>query len=228
MNITIDQVWTAILYVIAFVLSTTVHEYGHAWVATKLGDPTPKSQGRLSLSPLRHIDPIGTLLLPLFMHLGGGSVGGHRVPLLAWGKPVITNPMAYTRRYSLNTGRLFVSIAGPIMNLLMATAVSAVVVLGVRTGLMPGDIAIGLIRFLVVLNLYLMFFNLLPIPPLDGGAVLAWFLPRSMQHIVDVLERWGFLILLGLLMTGILDVVMRPAALFADFWVRSLLGIAAL
>jgi len=224
LSIGIEQVKNAILLLIAFVLSTTFHEFGHAWVANKLGDPTPKSQGRLTLSPVHHVDPIGTILLPLIMGLQ--LFGG---PLLAWGRPVQTNPLMYTRRFSVRTGRMLVAIAGPLMNLAMAALVSVIVILGFRSGVLNEPLARGLIGYMVFLNLSLLFFNLLPIPPLDGGAVLSWTLPRSMQHIVEVLERWGFLILLGLLMVpGVMRYVMAPAYYLMDLWVGGLKEVSGL
>lgn len=217
MNITTDQVREALLFLIALILSISVHEFGHAWIATKLGDPLPRSQGRLSLSPARHIDPIGTLLFPLmaqFTHL----------PLLGWGRPVQTNPLNYTRRFSPATGQMLVAVSGPLMNLAMALAVSVIIIVGGRAGALSPDNAFLVWRHLVLLNLSLMFFNLLPIPPLDGGAVLAWVLPRSQQHIVDFLARWGFLILLGLSMLGWLGVIMVPVQMLAQPWWNLLVG----
>lgn len=216
MDISTDQLQGAILFLIALVLSITVHEFGHAWIATKLGDPLPKQQGRLTLSPLSHTDPIGTLVFPLIIYFTGA-------PLLGWGKPVQTNPLAYTRRFSRATGNLFVSVAGPAMNLVMAIVVSAIAIAGARVGLLSETMVVGLMRYLVALNLTLMFFNLLPIPPLDGGAVLAWVLPRSMQHIVETLGRWGFLILIGLMLSGLVAYVMYPASVMISVWVRAVL-----
>jgi Zn-dependent protease len=212
-----NQWGAAILYVIAFILCITVHEYGHALVATKLGDTLPRLQGRLTLNPKHHIDPIGTLAVPLLgfiMH----------APLLAWGRPVQTNPLRYTRKLSTATGHMLVALAGPMMNLVMAAAVSLVVIVGARTGVLGLEIGINLIRYLVILNITLFFFNLLPIPPLDGGAVLAWFLPRSMQGVIDFLNRWGFAILLGLMIApqlGIpgLSLLMRPCEMVIRAWV---------
>ena len=133
------------------------------------------------------------------------------VPLLGWGRPVQTNPLNYTRRFTRSTGHMLVALAGPIMNLLLAVLVSVLIVAGAKAGLMGWEIADTLIQHLVRLNLSLMFFNLLPIPPLDGGAVLAWVLPRSMQGAVELLNRWGFIILIGLMVTGMLGILMAPA-----------------
>lgn len=193
MNIGIDQVQKAILYLIAFILSIAVHEFGHAWVANRLGDPTPRLQGRLTLSPLHHIDPVGTVLMPIIMVFAS-------VPLLAWGRPVQINPAALSRRFSMSTGRMLVAIAGPTMNLIVAILVTIIIAIAVRVGA-PPRLLLGVFYYMVQLNISLMIFNLLPIPPLDGGSVLAWVLPRSQQHVVDFLARYGFLILLFLVLT---------------------------
>lgn len=222
MNFTADQMKELILFLIALVLSIGVHEFGHAWVATKLGDPLPRSQGRLTLNPVKHTDPIGTLLFPTLMHL-------FHLPLLGWGRPVETNPMNYTRRIRRATGSMLVAIAGPLMNLAMALLVSLLIVVGMRTGIMGADLANKLFTLLVVLNLFLMFFNLLPIPPLDGGEVLAWVLPRNLQFVVDFLSRWGFLLLLGMAMLpGVMSVLMTPVTILASYWRDALIGAAGL
>jgi Zn-dependent protease len=212
LNISLDQVREALLFLIALILSISVHEFGHAWIATRLGDPLPRAQGRLTLSPVKHVDPIGTLLFPVLMYL-------FHVPLFGWGRPVQTNPLNYTRRLSRSTGQMLVALAGPMMNLLMALVVSVLVVILARVGLMSRDMVITLLQHLVFLNLTLMFFNLLPIPPLDGGSVLAWVLPRSQQYLVDALSRWGFLILLGLTMVPVvLGKLMYPVQVLSQVW----------
>jgi Zn-dependent protease len=217
LNIGIDQIQQAILYLIAFILCVSVHEFGHAWVANRLGDPTPRSQGRLTLSPLHHIDPIGTIVIPLISSLSPATL-----PFMAWGRPVQTNPMAYTRRFSVSTGRMLVSLAGPAMNVVMALLVSLVIAVGAHLGL-SDRIQSALFHYLVSLNLVLMCFNLLPIPPLDGGAVLAWMLPRSMHGIVDFLQRYGGLILLLLVLSPmaglpLMGIVMYPMSVVVTLW----------
>jgi Zn-dependent protease len=192
LNIGIDQVQRAVLYLIAFILCIAAHEFGHAWVANRLGDPTPRLQGRLTLSPVHHIDPIGTLLMPILMAFTS-------VPLLAWGRPVQYNPAALSRRFTMSTGRMLVAIAGPAMNLIMALLVSILIIVAAWLGA-PGQLLNGVFHYLVRLNLSLMIFNLLPIPPLDGGSVMAWLLPRSMHNVVDFLERYGGLLLLVLVL----------------------------
>jgi len=211
-GISIDQIREWLLFMIALVMSVCVHEYGHALVAHKLGDRLPESQGRLTLNPTAHIDPVGTLLFPsVFFFLSGG--------LLGWGRPVQTNTMAYTRRFTRRTGHMLVALAGPAMNLLMALLVSVVVVILGASGLISLDAARSVVQKVVWLNLLLMAFNLIPIPPLDGGAVLARLLPVSMQGAVDFLQRYGFAILLLLMFTGGFSFVLAPLdALSARWW----------
>jgi Zn-dependent protease len=223
LNIGADELKQAILYLIAFILCITVHEFGHAWVATRLGDPTPRSQGRVTLAPQHHIDPIGTILMPIIMALSASSGA---LPLLAWGRPVQTNPLSYTRQISMSTGRMLVSVAGPAMNLLMALAVSVVIVIAAKLHASE-ELIMMAFNYLVRLNISLMIFNLLPIPPLDGGAVLAWVLPRSMHNVVDFLARYGAFILLFLVISPSLGLPMMrvigyPISLITYYWARGL------
>ena len=203
-------------------LSVAVHEFGHAWMANRLGDRLPAQQGRLTLSPIAHIDPIGTLLMPLLAVFAPGGF-----PLLAWGKPVQTNPKAYTR-LPPRTGHMLVALMGPAMNLVLALVISVVLVLVGRTGILPQGIAEAAIDFFLRLNIMLMFFNLLPVPPLDGGAVLAGLLPDRLQFIPAFLQRYGMLVFFALLLTGVLKFVLRPAyhlaALWADVVTRLMAG----
>jgi Zn-dependent protease len=215
LNIGMDQLQRAILYLIAFILSVAVHEFGHAWMANRLGDPTPRLQGRLTLSPLHHADPIGTIVMPLIMVFTSA-------PLFAWGRPVQYNPAALSRRFSMRTGQMLVAVAGPAMNLLMAMAISLVIIaagwLGASARLLE-----ALFRYLVQLNVALMIFNLLPIPPLDGGSVLAWALPRSLQHVVEFLARYGTMILILLVLSPalglpIINVIAYPIEFITRFF----------
>jgi Zn-dependent protease len=219
LNIGIDQVQQAILYLIALILCIAAHEFGHAWVATRLGDPTPRLQGRLTLAPQHHIDPIGTLLMPLLMAFTSA-------PLLAWGRPVQINPVAFTRRFSMSTGRMLVAIAGPAMNLVMALVVSVVIIIAAHLHA-PDHLLNGIFHYLVRLNISLMIFNLIPIPPLDGGSVLAWVLPRSMHHVVDFLARYGGIILLLLVLAPsigmpILSVIGYPIDLITTLFLSGI------
>ena len=221
MDISADQVRTAVISLIAFILSIAVHEFGHAWMANRLGDPLPAQQGRLTLSPIAHIDLFGTILIPLFAAFAPGGL-----PMLAWGKPVQTNPKAY-RGISPRIGNMLVSLMGPLMNLVLAVAISIVLVVLGRIVTLPASFVEVAIRYFLVLNLSLMFFNLLPLPPLDGGSVLAVLLPESLQSIPRVLQRYGMLILFGLLLTGTMSIVMHPAYVLAGAWARAVMRLMA-
>jgi Zn-dependent protease len=217
MDISPDQVRNALLSLLAFILSVSVHEFGHAWMANRLGDGTPRAQGRLTLSPLAHIDLVGTILMPL---LAAFVPGGF--PLIAWGKPVQTNPANYTRRFSPRTGHMLVSLMGPAMNLIMAVLVSVVLVAMAKTGSLSQGLSDAIIRYLLALNLILLFFNLIPLPPLDGGSVLAGLLPESLQIIPQTLQRYGMILFFILLLSGALRIVMRPAYQLIEIWVSVL------
>jgi Zn-dependent protease len=220
-DISADQVRGALFYVIAFVVSVSVHEFGHAFVADRLGDRIPRLQGRLTLSPIAHIDPIGTLAVPLL----GALVSG--LPLFAWGKPVQTNPANYTRRLSPRTGSMLVAAAGPFMNLVLAVVSSLAIVALARAGVLSPALGRGLVAYIVVLNLILLFFNLIPLGPLDGAAVLAGLLPPPMQRIAELNRKYGMLVLLLLFLSpsmGLpgLGLIMAPVYKLIGAWVRML------
>jgi Zn-dependent protease len=221
LNADFAQWANAIQMLIALVLSVAVHEFGHAWAATRLGDSLPRLQGRLTLNPARHIELVGTIVIPLLGFLQPN------VPMLGWGRPVQTNPASYSGRFSRLTGSMLVAIAGPAMNLLLALVTSLILVLGVRSGVMSGERATDLLAKIIQLNLSLLFLNLLPIPPLDGGAVLAWVLPRALQPAIELLNRWGFVILLVLVFTRTLSVLLTPGYIVSVHWMRVLSSLVA-
>lgn len=222
MDISADQVRVALLSLSAFIVSVAVHEFGHAFVADRLGDRLPRSQGRLTLSPVAHIDPIGTILIPL---VGALAPGGF--PLIAWGKPVQTNPASYTARFSPRTGHMLVSLAGPAMNLILALLVSVLFVALGKAGVLSPTLASALIRYLVALNIALMFFNLIPLPPLDGASVLAGILPESMQPAMRAIERYGIFVLFLLFVSGALRILMVPAARLTEAWAGALVRLVS-
>jgi Zn-dependent protease len=211
MDISPDQLRDALLYLIAFVVSITVHEFGHAYTADKLGDQLPRSQGRVTLSPLAHYDLVGTIILPL---VGAFS----SMPLIAWGKPVQINPRHHTR-----LGNLLVSVAGPAMNLVLAGVASAAIIGLGRAGVMHETLALLLINFIVALNIRLMFFNLIPLPPLDGSAVLDYLLPNDLKIVSQTLRRYGMVVLYVLLLSGAISFLMRPVNALVHSWARVLL-----
>ena len=213
MDVSNEQVRQALLSVVAFVLSVTVHEFGHAFVADRLGDGLPRAEGRVTLSPFRHIDLLGTIVVPVLATFAAG------VPFIAWGKPVRTNPNAMTTRLPRSVANLAVSVAGPFMNLLLAVLVSVLLIGLARMGTVSHELALGVVKFMVVLNISLMFFNLLPIPPLDGGSILGVLLPERWQaRVLPVLQRYGMLVIILLFLTPMGAVVMRPAARVAAAW----------
>ncbi|HEX3901529.1 MAG TPA: site-2 protease family protein [Polyangia bacterium] len=221
MGLSNEQIQRALLSLIAFVISVSVHEFGHAFVADRLGDRLPRMQGRVTLSPLAHIDLLGTIILPLVAALMPGSF-----PLIAWGKPVQTNPRNYTR-LSAKLGHMVVSLAGPAMNLLLAILVSIVFLILGKSGHLSAKAATILVQYFLALNIALMFFNLIPVPPLDGAAVLAGFLPASLDFIPRALQRYGMVLFFVLFLSGILRVVMRPAYHLVDVWAEALLRAVA-
>ena len=197
-----------LLQVLIILFSLSVHESAHAWMADKLGDSTGRMLGRITLNPIPHIDPIGTVLLPLVMALVGG-------PIFGWAKPVpvITRNFKHIRR----DGAL-VGAAGPISNLLvaiLATAVMAAVLIGM--GARPFFAQINTqytvpwwILQLAVINLVLAAFNFIPIPPLDGSWVLSALLPGALGRFYDEFRRIGPILLLIIFLTPILGLVLSP------------------
>jgi Zn-dependent protease len=217
MDISPDQVRAALLSLIAFLVSVSVHEFGHAFVADRLGDGLPRSQGRVTLSPLAHYDLIGTIVLPLLAAFNPGF------PMLAWGRPVQTNPQSYTKRLPRRVGHMLVALAGPIMNLALALLMTGLILVLAKAGAIKLPFATTLVRYVLVLNVVLMFFNLIPLPPLDGASVLAGFLPENLQIVPQTLRRYGTLVFLVLYVSGVLSFVMRPAFHVAAAWGNAVL-----
>jgi Zn-dependent protease len=193
---------------IALVLSIALHEFGHAFVAVRLGDQLPRQQGRLTLNPMAHADPIGTLLLPFL-----GMV--FAAPLLGWGKPVEVRPERFSRRFSMLTGHMLVALAGPVMNVLFGTLLCAITVTLVATGvLLPGEEIHRALIMAALLNFTLFFFNMLPVPPLDGGTVARRVLPRAHRETYEKIAVYGPFIVLALLMISPLRQIIFVPAVF--------------
>ncbi len=179
----------------AIVIGLTFHEYAHGRMADYLGDDTPYYQGRLTLNPLPHMDWLGFLMLML---AGFG-----------WAKPVQVNP--YKLRGGVKKGMLLVSVAGPLMNILLAfLAMIALRVVAPYQGLEWASYTIMLLEPLIWINLVLAVFNLIPVPPLDGSKILAGILPDRGASIMYALEKYGILILLLLLITGVISKILIP------------------
>jgi Zn-dependent protease len=184
------------------IVALTIHEAAHAWTADQLGDPTARLLGRISLNPMVHIDPIGTILLPLIAVLTGA-------PILGWAKPV---PVNISRLRHHRRDFMIVAAAGPISNFLQA-----LVIAGVYRALYepfdPGRLA-AILRMAVETNLLLAFFNLIPIPPLDGGNVLAGLVPEGAARVLDQVRQFGFIALYALMLSGILSQIILPPTYF--------------
>ena len=189
---------------IAFVIlvsSLTFHEAAHAWTANKLGDPTARLLGRLSLNPAVHVDVIGTIVFPLIAMVTG-------FPLIGWAKPV---PVNMRNLHHPRRDFAIVAAAGPISNLLLAGVGAAVFTIwGADAASETRElIASGLLRF-VLLNVLLAVFNMIPVPPLDGGNILMGIVPESVAVAIDRLRPWGFLLLYALMLSGLLAAIIFP------------------
>jgi len=213
----------AALYVVPLLLAVIVHEVAHGWVAEKCGDPTARRLGRITLNPLVHIDPVGTLLLPSVLFILNAPF------LFGWAKPV---PVIAANLRRGRTDMALVAAAGPFTNFLLAVLSAGVyrlVTSGVVTGRGYGEAVLGwlaepLIRMAVIsveFNLVLMVINLLPIPPLDGGRVLAGLVPSGAARVLDRLEGYGMLIVLILIGTNLWGYIVWPLLkLFLSVFLR--------
>ena len=190
------DITTLIANIPALMIGFAFHEFAHAWVADYLGDPTPRSQGRLTLNPIAHLDLFGTLMALLYR--------------FGWAKPVQINPHYF--RGDPVRGRMFVSLAGPVMNLVIAFL--SMIIWGFSVQFLQGStwspIISQIFMAIVLMNLGLGIFNLLPIPPLDGFAVLGGLLPRHLAQKLDILEQYGMIILIVLLFTNVLGKILFP------------------
>jgi len=212
----INLVSHLIIYMVVLLLAISAHEAGHAWMSYKWGDDTAYMLGRVTLNPVVHTDPIGTLLIPILAFVLG-SVGGAlgSIPLIGWGKPTPVNPRKWTNYKPAN---VMVSIAGIGANLILAIIGFAIfksllefnliTAQNIDSGLMKPLII--LLQYMIMLNVSLAIFNLLPFPPLDGSKVLSTFLPESFQPVFAVLEQYGFLILMLLIYMGLIGLIIRP------------------
>jgi len=196
----VDLIGKFVTYLVPMLLSLTIHEYSHALAAWWLGDDTASMQGRMTLNPIAHVDPIGTLLVPAIGIFSG-------FPFFGWAKPVPTNPVRYTRvffgkRISMTAGMAVVAAAGPASNLVFAFVTAGA--LGIAVHIVPpaeqleGLYALG-VRLMAV-NVGLCVFNLLPVPPLDGSRILYWLLPERHKPIMDTLARNTPIVFLGLIL----------------------------
>lgn len=195
----------------------TVHEVAHGWVAARLGDPTAKRAGRLTLNPVKHIDPLGTVVVPLVMLVLTSFIFG-------WAKPV---PVDWRNLRRPRRDMALVAAAGPGANLLMLAlwTLALALLFGAGGALSyPSILLIEMAKVGIIINTALIVLNLLPLPPLDGSRIVTAFLPPAAARKYNALERWGLLILVALILTGVLGAILIPPINFTLSIVGALLS----
>ncbi|MDX2041531.1 MAG: site-2 protease family protein [Acidobacteriota bacterium] len=205
-----------IIWFVVFLLSLTVHECAHAWMAERVGDPTARYLGRVTLNPIPHIDPIGTILFPLIAYTTGAWLFG-------WAKPVPYNPLNLRDR---KWGEILIAAAGPLSNVLLVI-IFLVLAKGVfQTSLVNslGDMAdpiAAVVRTGIQLNIILAVFNMIPVPPLDGSKILMNLLPDSIAESYSQIPDWsGFIVLFLLMQVGFISALMLPIFQFVEYLIR--------
>lgn len=196
-----------ILSIPGILIAITFHEFAHAWMADKLGDDTPRRQGRLNLNPLSHMDPIGAILL---ITAGFG-----------WGKPVQINPNNFNRTISIKKGNALVSLAGPVMNFLLAILFSIIygLLLAFGSGFLAtttGGVVLDVILYTISMNVGLGVFNLIPLPPLDGSKVLSALLPYKARKWYEDHERILYIVFIAIWITPLAGLIISPAINFIN------------
>lgn len=212
------DVGNLIIWFIVLLFSLSFHEAAHAWTSEKFGDDTGRLQGRITLNPIPHIDPIGTILFPLLSAFTG-------IPLLGWAKPVQTNPLLWRDKTKAN---ILVSAAGPISNFILATIAFVIIKIMMLSGTLmlqggyytlvgpaPNQPAFMtplavLLSIMLLLNVLLGVFNLIPVPPLDGSHVLEELLPSGMSEAYYQIRPYGYILLYGLMFLGVFSAIFRP------------------
>ncbi|MHB9095738.1 MAG: site-2 protease family protein [Eubacteriales bacterium] len=192
----------------ALLIGLTFHEYAHGYVAYKLGDPTAKNLGRLTINPLKHLDPLGAIFLLIF-HFG-------------WAKPVPVNPFHF--RGDRQKGMLWVSLAGPATNIIIAIITAVIWKLIEPTG----PIIVPILVYIFYINLILAVFNIIPVPPLDGSKILAGLLPSKYSHVIYNIEKYGYVVLILLMLTGIVGRILIPAVQLIGVAITGLIGVESL
>ncbi len=203
-----NNVFTIAIQFMVILLALSVHESAHAWMAERFGDPTGRLQGRITLNPIAHIDPIGTVIFPIILALIGA-------PVFGWAKPVMINPL------NLKNPRkdgIFIAAAGPVSNIIMAILGIVFFLLLKNTGFIGSIYVSGriaeavtiLLLNLILINIFLAIFNLLPIPPLDGSKILEGILEGEALNAYKKIEPYGFIILMAVIYLKVFDYLASP------------------
>lgn len=206
------------VWVLPVLFAITLHEVAHGWAAEKLGDKTARRLGRISLNPIRHIDPVGTVLVPLLLFFAGGFIFG-------WARPV---PVTWANLRQPKRDMALVAAAGPTANLLMGFGWALLAKLAAEASLSP-TLAQGLVMMGIAglqINIVLMVLNLLPLPPLDGSRIVSSLLPPGPERAYSRIEPYGIVILLAMMVTGILGKLLIPPVLAIMRSIGHILGIA--
>ncbi|MFL6273758.1 MAG: site-2 protease family protein [Blastocatellia bacterium] len=212
------QIGNLIIWFIVLLFSLSFHEAAHAWTSYRFGDDTGRLQGRITLNPIAHIDPIGTILFPILSAIGG-------IPLLGWAKPVQTNPLLWRDKTKAN---IMVSAAGPISNFILAVIAFIIIKALLMSGVLmlnggyytlvmpaPGQAAFMaplavFLSVMLLLNVLLGVFNFIPVPPLDGSHILEEMLPSGMQEAYYQIRPFGFILLYLLMFLGVFNAILKP------------------
>ena len=207
--------YTIAIWAVPVLFAITLHEAAHGWVASKLGDPTARQLGRITMNPIKHIDPVGTVVVPLVLVMLSGFIIG-------WAKPVPVDPRHFKQPL---LDMALVALAGPASNFLMACGWALMITLS-TTVLAESSMAIHLLKMAkagMTINLILMVLNLVPIPPLDGGRVVAGVMPKEIALSFMRIEPFGMWIILALLFTGVLGQILWPLVLRFDAIISAIL-----
>jgi Zn-dependent protease len=218
-NMDIIQVIQAIAVgAIPVLFAVTLHEVAHGWMARRLGDSTAEKLGRLSLNPIKHIDPVGTIIVPILMLMFSPFIFG-------WAKPV---PVSFGNLNNPKRDMVWVAVAGPLANIAMGIFWALVFKLTYTFGLaqsVAGEWLLSMARIGIIINALLAAFNLLPIPPLDGGRVLRGLANESIGYYLDRIEPFGLIILVVLLVSGVLQVLVGPMLVMVISLIQLLVGL---
>lgn len=207
------DIQTLLIYIIPLTFAITLHEFAHGWVANQCGDATARMLGRLTLNPIKHIDPMGSILVPIVLYFTGSPF------LFGWAKPVPINfnALKYPKR-----NMILVALAGPASNFIMALLWSFAIIIALS---LESQLLIEMAKFGVVINLVLGVFNLLPLPPLDGSRIVSALLPNNLAYYYNKLEVYGLYIVLALLFFGIFQKVILPIVRILQVSIFSAIGL---